>query len=595
MVPGGQAVSREEGGQQIAPDPMAAADAVEALAPSAEDIETARAELEPLLDAAGIDRVVFVDNEFEVLIDELISALRDIPADRRAQVAHLQAGIDFNVPQADEAVWIDQVTERFESLDDWERAITGADALARSGHRDLRDQPNAGAIGPLIPQEMTELLSPHEWDERKAQILDEALARRTLILLDRHFEEGDEAGPRLLREVFDHTNANHLRAGIVTNTVTRAEEQALWKELVDRFGFPPDRFVVISKENWAKGCLSFPQSLKVALLTPRLDDLLKVVSEALTAAHQAAIDGLKAISPYELERLVFAFSQREGVWEPETLLRLANISTRKRALAALRGDLSIHFRVSEARRIASFKTTEVSATTEQAAATARRLQHDEVFEEGDYVNVVHLPLELGDVFRKRTSDTRFILMAQPCDLMVRAGGRRTPEPEFLTLVRIQDSRPDTNPRNWHEISFFNADGSSTFALLNRPSLVPAEALDLCVYNPNGSVELHIEQSSPQRVTPHWDARFERQRKWAASCAAKVLAVEDQNTRALVTRAVFRCSEDSLCRGRITGNNKVVEFNMVRVGRLRQPASLELLGTFLAYQGRMAFEGRLYEE
>ncbi len=595
MDVGGQEESREGVRPKVPPDAVASNDLVDALAPSPEDIAEARAELEPLLNAAGIDRVVFVDNEFEVSVDELISALRDIPPDRRAHVAHLGDGIDFEVPEADESVWIDQVTERFENLGDWEKAVTGADALARSGHRDVRDQPNAGAIGPLVPQEMTDLLSPQEWDARKAQILDEAPTNRTLILLDRHFEEGDEAGPRLLREVFDHQNAGHVRAGIVTNTVTRAEEQGLWTDLVEAFGFPPDRFVVISKENWAKGCLSFPQSLKVALLTPQLDALLQVVSEALTTAHDASIEALKEISPYELERLVFAFSQREGVWEPETLLRLASISTRRHALTALRSDLSIHARVSEARRIASLKTTEVSATTEQAAATARRLQHAEVFDDGDYVNAVHLPLELGDVFRKRTSDTRFVLVAQPCDLMVRLGGKRTPEPEFLTLVRIQDSEPDRDPRNWYEIPFFNADGSSTFALLNRPWLVPAEALDLCVYNASGSVEINIGGTSPERVTPHWDARFARQREWAASCTAKILGVPDPATRALVTRAVFRCGEGGLASGRVTGNNKVVEFNLVRVGRLRQPASLELLGTFLAYQGRMAFEGRLYEE
>lgn len=595
MEGGGQQKSGEDVGPEVPTDALAADDAVDALAPSPEDIEAARAELEPLLATAGIDRVVFVDNEFEVSVDELVSALRDITPDRRAHVAHLEDGIDFEIPEADESVWIEQVTERFENLDDWERAITGADALARSGHRDLRDQPNAGAIGPLVPQEMTDLLSPQEWSARKAQILDEAPTNATLILLDRHFQEGDEAGPHLLREVFDHQNADHVRAGIVTNTVTRAEEQALWKHLVETFGFPPDRFVVISKENWANGCLSFPQSLKVALLTPQLDDLLQVVSDALTTAHLASIRDLKGISPYEFERLVFAFSQREGVWEPETLLRLASISTRKHALAALRSDLSIHARVSKARRIASLKTTEGSVTTEQAAATARRLQHAEVFDDGDYVNSVHLPLELGDVFRKRTSDTRFVLVAQPCDLMVRLGGRRTPEPEFLTLVRIQDSQPDTDPRNSHKIPFFNADGSSTYALLNRPWLVPAEALDLCVYSTSGSVEINIEGTSPERVTPHWDARFERQRKWAASCTGKILGVTDPATKALVTRAVFKCSEDGLASGRVTGNNKVVEFNLVRVGRLRQPASLELLGTLLVYQGRMAFEGRLYEE
>lgn len=586
---------RKEGPGEVKPaaDPIAADEAVTALAPSPEAMEAARAELQPLLGAAGIELIVFVDNEFEVSVDELISALRVIPRDRRPHVPHL-ADVDFNVPDADEEVWIDEVTHRFEELSDWERAITGADALARSGNRDLRNQPNAGAIGPLIPQEMTELLTPVEWDERKTQILDEAVTKGTLILLDRHFDEGDEAGIRLLQEVFRHPNADLVRAGIVTNTVTRAQEEALWKELAESFGLPSDRLVVISKENMSRDCLSFPQSLKVALLTPQFDTLLTHVANALADAHADAIDELKGVSPYAFERLVFAYSNKEGVWEPETLLRLAGISTRKRALTRLRGDAAIHGQVREARRIASLQTSETSETTEHAAAIANQLQHSEVFEDGAYVNGVHLPLELGDVFIKRGGTTTFILVAQPCDLMVREGGKRAPESEFLTLVRLDSTKPASDPHHWHEIPFFFPEGVSAYVLLNRHSFVPPEAVDLCVYNESGSIEINIEGTSPERVTPHWDARFERHRAWAADCATKILGVDDPGTRALVTRAVFRCSESCLASGRLTDNNKVVQFNLLRTGRLRQPASLELLGAFLSYQGRAAFEGRLHE-
>jgi hypothetical protein len=589
----GPTAEQDDGGGPTGIDAIEADETVTALAPSPEDNAKARAELEPLLETAGIELVVFVDNEFEVSAGELISALRDIPADRRSHVPHLD-DINFNIPEADEDVWIDEATQRFESLTPWQRAITGADAQARSGHEDMREQPNAGAIGPLIPAEKTELLSPVEWDARKAQILGDASTRGTLILLDRHFEEGDEAGPRLLQEVFAHENAEFVRAGIVTNTVTRGEEVKLWKDLADRFDLQSDRLVVISKENMANGCLSFPQSLKVALLTPQFDALLTDVAKALASAHQEAIDELKTMSPYAFERLVFVYSHKEGVWEPETLLRLATISTRDRALTALRRDMNIHGSVREARRIASLKTTETSETTDQAAAIANRLQHCEVFEDGSYVNGVHLPLELGDVFKKRTGATTFVLAAQPCDLMVRAGGKRAREPEFLTLVRLGSTRPEANPQDWHEVPFYFENGVSAYVLLNRFHLVPREALDLCVYNESGSVEIDVDGVAPDRVTPHWDARFEAQRVWAADCVERILRVDDDATRSLVTRAVFRCSKESLTSGELTGNNKVVRFNLVRIGRIRQPANLELFGAFLSHQGRAAFEGKLHD-
>ncbi|HWE54846.1 MAG TPA: hypothetical protein VG435_05000 [Acidimicrobiales bacterium] len=574
------------------PDLVTANDVLAALVPSAEALGAAKAELEALLAAADISLIVFVDNEFDVSVEAVISAIREMPPEYRSLVSELGGNINFDLPEGDEQVWVDQVIERFESMSPWQRSVAGADALARSGRSNLREQPNAGFIGPLIPQDLTELLSPADWEARKAEILREAPTRGTLILFDRDFEDGDNAGLHLLREVFDSENGAFVRAGLITNTVTRETEAERTRDFVEEFGLPSDRTVVISKQNLAGGSLSLPQSLKVALLTPQFDALLTRVAQALIDAHDESIDHLRNLSPYTFERIVFAFSNNEGVWEPETLLRLASITNRKSALRSLRGDVLVHAEVGTARRVAGVLTSVPSESTFQAEAVANQLQHLEIFENGEYVNGVHLPLELGDVFMKRGGKASYVLVAQPCDLMVRKGGRRSPEPEFLTLVRIYDSPPDGERQHWHEIPFFKENGETGFAALNRSFLVPPESLDLCVYNGDGSSEISIDAPTPERVTPHWDSRYEIHQTWAKSCIERVLAVQDEGTRVLVGRALFKCMGGGLASSIITGNNKILRFNFIRIGRLRQPVSLEVLGSFLAYQGRYAFEGRL---
>lgn len=570
--------------------------AVDALAPAKDQLAQAKTELEALLRAAGINRVVFVDNEFEHDVSDVIGAIRDIAPDRRSGVSYLGEDIDFKLPPVDEDVWIQQVEQRWDDLNSRERSIAGADAFARAGRSELHEQPNAGALGPLIPEAITELLSPVEWEDRRDAILDEAEAIDTLLLLDRHFGEGDEGGTALLAAVFADERSSKLRAAILTNSVDRSGEVGLWKDLAKApHHLPPDRFVVISKENLGTGTLSFPQSLKVALLTPQFDYLQQAVAVALDTAHQRASERIHAISPYSFERLVFESSRQEGVWEPETLVRLATIYTRQEVLKELRSSQLVHDCVRSARRIAAVSTTNESETTAKAKTLANELQRGEVYEDGEYINRVHLPVELGDVFRKRTGTATYVLLAQPCDLMVREGGKRSGEPEFLTLAKLQQNKPELGPEHWYEIPFYYEDGSSAYVLLNRGCPVPGEALDLCVYNTDGSVQIRTDGTPPERVTPHWDQRFEVHRAWAEKAAKAIETAPAGDTRTLVTQAVLRCSALSLASGQLAENNKVVRYNFVRVGRVRQPTSIELLGAFLADQGRMAFEGNLLRE
>ena len=55
------------------------------------------------------------------------------------------------------------------------------------------------------------------------------------------------------------------------------------------------------------------------------------------------------------------------------------------------------------------------------------LQRLERYELAEYLNSHYIPIELGDIFQKMgDSAKRYVLLAQPCDLMVRTDGKRNP-------------------------------------------------------------------------------------------------------------------------------------------------------------------------
>ena len=75
----------------------------------------------------------------------------------------------------------------------------------------------------------------------------------------------------------------------------------------------------------------------------------------------------------------------------------------------------------------------------QPSLEAERLYQREVYEDAEYLSRLHTPIELGDLFRKENGSKRFVLVAQPCDLMVRndGSGRRSPD---LSVSRSCHSR-----------------------------------------------------------------------------------------------------------------------------------------------------------
>ena len=67
-----------------------------------------------------------------------------------------------------------------------------------------------------------------------------------------------------------------------------------------------------------------------------------------------------------------------------------------------------------------------------------KIRHKEIYSNGELINSLHKPIENGDIFQ--INDEKFILVAQPCDMMVRgkgnSAGKRTAK--YVTLLQIDD-------------------------------------------------------------------------------------------------------------------------------------------------------------
>ena len=106
----------------------------------------------------------------------------------------------------------------------------------------------------------------------------------------------------------------------------------------------------------------------------------------------------------------------------------------------------------------------------EVAVSARRLQQLEFYDDGDEVNSLHLPIEFGDIFEDNDGN-RFILVAQPCDLVVRAKGWRRSETRdkrqiapLVAIKQLTEEHPAAPDRN--------AMDSSVSPVDQRPEISP---------------------------------------------------------------------------------------------------------------------------
>jgi hypothetical protein len=370
--------------------------------------------------------------------------------------------------------------------------------------------------------------------------------------------------------------------------VSVEDQQADWRD-ISRHVAPdsPHRFIVISKKTLEPDTAKFDEMLRVVLLAAVFQDLLQRVRKASEQAHKEADQALEALDPYELEVAVFKSSAVEGVWEPETLVRLYELAEVRDTTQRLRADDEVH---ELAARIRQMVVAGEQDWTEDRLEVRRirELQRLETLQDADAVNQVHLPLELGDVFERIEGGKKFVLLAPPCDLVVRRDGQRRRNTNTGVLVEL---RSMDHPGSYEEfpLPLFELDSkATTVADLKRTAVVPLEVLDLCVFRPDGECSFTVKAQAPTRLLPAWDKRY-AELKERFSKVMEILQAEARDS--IASRALLNDLSPVGLAGpfNVTLQSDGLRFGFRRIARLRPPYANALLSRFANHFSRDAFE------
>ena len=212
-----------------------------------------------------------------------------------------------------------------------------------------------------------------------------------------------------------------------------------------------------------------------------------------------------------------------------------------------------------------------------------------------------MPIELGDIFQKTSGNRKFILLAQPCDLMVRSDGKRRHTVYEAVLAEIETPSNDQNKHlafehgDIYKLPYFDEiTGDEHYVNFSKTHSVKLCILDLCVYQKDGSAKISYGQTCPETLIPSWKNHFSKINRDFEKVIKRYKELQEKGIKKDILNMILPKSSNeksTLFKAKIQLSKKEesISYDCKRIGRLCQPRSGELLTKYANYISRMAFE------
>jgi hypothetical protein len=561
-----------------------------------------------------VNRIVVIDDivGYEGDLPQLIGWTTVLSEDQLVKVRTLGFGLDKLSEDSDARR--EQLTTIFSELDvakrlSFERKI--ADALEQTIDETLQvDYKRLEVLKRECNGIEVRMIRPEKWRDEREEIVNSQNCDLTLCLFDLDLSKSHgftaTSGITLLKELLALGSQNVI-TGILSHNVQLGSEREHWNSFAEEHDLAPSSFLPLSKASLNKS-KNFARGIKdvvVNHLCEQVKERLAEIQKKATTTAQAAIEKMDFES---FEHIVLKSSASEGVSEMSTLSRVFGILSTHSAEEFLlqAGPPAFQEQIAMLRSILSVEVAPGEAPSTSKFRVA--LRHKELYVPANILNPSFLAIENGDIFM--IGDQTYILVAQPCSIMVRTHGARTSvrgKIELVsTLLRVLPG--SLGHKQVKELAsaygvlwYLNPDSDKAQRVeFDSPLFLDTRILDLCAFQSDGRsrFDLHTQPTqAPVQLHTAWLRRFEILQAWLVGIkeqleihSAEIGAISDERVRELANRGVaphFDLPEtiDPLK----IYNYGVFDFGIKRVLRLREPEASSLLRQYSAYQAREAKE------
>jgi hypothetical protein len=573
----------------------------------ASSVGAEKAAVKALLDHFGIKSAVIVDDEAYGVAFSDVAAIVSIHRDAaRDALGKLGTGLTFDAPdlwrQPLEDKWNYLVPEAQDALYKRLAALEGDAARTHarfaSDIRDLLGVPCAA-------------VQPDEWTLREDEFVKNAVTEKdgarwctTLLLFDLDLHKagrGNNGGATLALDVIAKNKGVDILCGIVSSLVGADDEGAALPDVPN--GFDYERVVRISKADLPDKPNQFVYGVKRALLAPHVERLRAAASAIIASAHSAATVKVSELEIYDIVHAVITRSDEEGVRDFETLFRIHNVfytdELRRRAYAS--GPLATI--AAELRGVSLVAPSASKPTDRKTWELQRRGIYDDVIE----VNRLHLAVELGDVFACEGRDgalVEYIVLAQPCDLMIRTktGRRRACHVLVARVSKSEPAKGEGESLGSFNLPYYSEGGKDVWVKFADHYTVPAWILDLCVYNDDGRARFRDDAETLPGLNAAWTRHAallksdveKGLRRLLVTTGAKAAKGAGSDEDQLLIDLPERVLAQPFVLASARLSPLALDVRCRRVQRVLAPYSADMLTKFGHYLSRTAFEVDLGE-
>ena len=525
-----------------------------------------------ILEKMGIQKVYHIDDSYEgmgeVDIDQVLAQFSSIEAEK---LQNIFAGKNKEFVN-DEDIDKSTLKEIWEDLEASEQKEIILDIDASF----VWDKQALEIVESLFSEATINKITPTTWEERKDTIIEEVKEGRILFLFDKDWGTGQaEAGINAIQELLNNGSIpqENLLCGLFTHTVTPTNEYSSRKELATEKNIDSDRFLVISKQHEDS---SFVLSLRTTALIPTLLSFKDKVKSSIVEATTQVQDYISDLDIVDLEYIVLDKSMNEGDWEADILYRLHKNRHIKAFRSKIFEDTTVQPEIEKMRDIKGIGEQKVKPTSE-----TKVLMRYELYD--DKINEYFCPLKSGDIFEK--GNKKYILLAQPCDLMIRSNGKRAFDDYrcFVNLVEI------TKKESKYPLDYFGTD-EPLFVHFSLAHKVELDILDLCVFHTEGKAVIDLNETEKTHNLKGLPIRYKKiHEKINKTFNLWKVIASTSATEQPLKKQFFTPNKQKVFSLNVDKESKTIDFGLKRVSRLSKDKAQILLSEFLQHHGRPASE------
>lgn len=444
-------------------------------------------------------------------------------------------------------------------------------------------------------------LGPDEWNSKKKTILGKAKKNhRILILFDEMLEGSSKKGIDLATEVAKNAK-NIVYCGLLSNKIKYNQELQYLKQIEDKGHIYP----------LAKGRLSeiddFINGIKRVVLNCHCDELRKEFKKIIPEIDKKTISKLDEINIADFDQIVFRSSFIEGVLEMDTLLEIYHLYHKKIA----RNEIRLNTKIRDISKLLR-SLSDIAPSKNDEFNKAFEIEKMKRYEERDYINSHNMPIDTGDIFE--IEGTKYILISQPCDVILRKDGRRNLNNAILlklfqdgipNLMRIEKCIKDIkkqientdkdelnkkldefgndmkcliNYGKFHNVKHLEDIGELHHLEFTETCIISFDILDMCVFNNKGEAIFDTRKKPPENLTDGWEKRYRKLKEY----------LNELKSPGEVIKLVVD-NKEIVFSLKINKSNKEIKYDIKRIGHLNKGYCSDIITKFAHHISRVDLE------